>query len=145
MRQDYSLLDINPVFPSLGGFYYYYYCYFIYFFLLEYHGEILNSVLSACCVLWICQSLAFGDNSHHEYTSRIGQNLEVSSAVYINMYLANIHYLINILQIISFIVFRVMFSSWFRSHAGGRTFKLETHQEMLFNSWKVWIWKQNAL
>ena len=30
-----------------------------------------------------------------------------------------------------FTIFHVAFSVWFRPHTGGRTFKLETHQEIL--------------
>ena len=48
---------------------------------------------------------------------------------------ANIYYLINILEIdFLLIIFHVVFSNWFGSHTGGRTFKLETHQEILVNS-----------
>ena len=31
----------------------------------------------------------------------------------------------------SFTIFHVLFSIWFRPHAGGQTVKLETHQEIL--------------
>ena len=55
------------------------------------------------------------------------------------MYLANIYYLTDILEIYfllsSFMLcFSVVFLSRFRPHADGRTFKLETHQEILVDS-----------
>ena len=55
------------------------------------------------------------------------------------MYLANIYYLTDILEIYfllsSFMLcFSVVFLSRFRPHADGRTFKLETHQEILADS-----------
>ena len=56
-------------------------------------------------------------NTHQE----LEKILEVSSTVYINMYLANIHYFINVLErdfLLSFFMLCL-----FRSHAGGRTFK----------------------
>ena len=74
-------------------------------------------------------------NTHQE----LDEILEVSRTVYINVYLANIYYLTDYLEIdfllSSFMLcFSVVFLSRFRPHADGRTFKLETHQEILVDS-----------
>ena len=54
-------------------------------------------------------------NAHQE----LDEILEVSSTVYINKIC------------IQFFFYHIPCCVWFRSHAGGRTFKLEAHQEVL--------------
>ena len=72
--------------------------------------------------------------------------LLIMSTVYINIYIAKyIQFDKYSTNRFSLIIFHVVFSNWFCSHSGGHTFKLETYQDILVNSWKVWIWKRNSL
>ena len=85
---------------------------------------ILNWLLISLGLCADFKSLAYGYKLHHQELDEI---LEVSSTVFIKMYLANIYYFRNRF---SFIIFQVAFLSWFRPHADGRTFKLETSRNI---------------